>query len=285
MSTEVLDISPGYGLNFLSPEEIVQLPDLMNHILVWERPRASQLYVLSADVSDGMGLDRSCVDVTRIGTVQEPDEQVAQFVSDTTEPHDLAYIVDIMGRMYTGADNLPAVAAVEINNHGLSTQDQLARHLGYENLYVWEHLDAADPSKRRTTKIGWETNRRTRPLIIAYFVKKVKTVDTTGVPDYRLNSPFTIEELRDFQTLTTLAEAEADPTAEDAHDDCIMCAAIGLYICQTIQFEKGETVADRRRRKVEESVRRAQASARGLQRDFRNTDATYEEMHEWDYDA
>lgn len=277
--TPVLDIAPGFGCRVLNLPELQVLTDLFGYILIWERPRPDQLYVLSCDVSDGLGLDRSVVDITRVGTVQEPDEQVAQFVDPETDPVDLAGVVDIMGRLYMGADGQNAVAAVEINNHGLVTQSELARHYGYDNLYVWEYEDARDPEKRRSTKIGWETNKRTRPLIITRYVKKVKTVDANGVPDYRINSPFTLSELRDFQTLGALGEAEADPTAEDAHDDTIMAGAIGVHICQTLQFETGETIADKRRRKIEEAARRAyQATLTGVNRDFRNTDVTYEEM-------
>lgn len=275
----VLDIAPGFGCRVLNLGEIRELEDLYGYILIWEAPRSNHFYVLSCDVADGLGLDRSVIDITRVGTVREPDEQVAQYVSPEIDVIDLAGVVDTMGRLYKGADEQPALVAIETNNHGLVTQSELQRFYGYDNLYVWEIEEAKDPTHRQSARLGWQTTKRSRPKIISRYVKRVRTVDANGVPDYRINSPFTLAELRDFQTLGTLGEAEADPTAEDAHDDCIMCGAIGLHICQSLQFETGETMADKRRRKVEEEARRVhQASLTGIRRDFRNTDVTWEEM-------
>jgi len=278
-TSKVLEIDPGFGCRMLNLPEIHQLEDLFDYLLIWEPPSPSHIYVLSCDVADGLGLDRSVVDITRVGTVQRPEEQVAQFVSPHVDPHDLAGVADTMGRIYTGADGLPALAAIEVNNHGGVTQNELSRHYGYDNIYIREVEDQRDPEKRFSAKLGWLTTKANRPRLITHYVKRVKTINAEGVPDYRINSPFTLEELRDFQTLGALGEAEADPTAEEAHDDTIMAGAIGLYVCQTLQFEVGETMADKRRRMVEEQVRRAyQSSLTGVRRDFRNTETTYEEM-------
>lgn len=278
------DIPAGYGIRALTPDQVRTLPSLAGFLLVWEAPRRNQLYVISADVADGIGKDRSVVDVTRVGTVKEPEEQVAQFISSSIPPEDLAPIIDVVGRLYTGSDNQPAMVAIEVNNHGLATQAELTRHLGYDNLYVWQYEDTADPAKRMSTRIGWITSKRTRPLIVGRFVKLVRS------GDYRINSFFTLEEMRDFMTLGDLADAEADPTNDTAYDDCIMTAAIGLYVCQTLQYEMGETVADQRRRHFEEHLRRQARAAKEAQPDFRNTDWSADEMDDYrgaygDYDV
>lgn len=282
----VLDIPPGYGFAAVHPSLWGEREELLGKVMVWERPRKDQLYVLSADISDGIGLDRSCCDITRIGTLTEPEEQVAQYVSATIDPTDFASVLDVMGRLYRGSDGLEALAAVECNNHGLVTQSELQRHLGYDNFFIWQYEDAADPRRRFSTRIGWYTTQRTRPIILTRYIKKVKTVDpNTGLPDYRINSPFTLEELRDFQVPPggMLWQAEADPTAEDAHDDCIMTGAIGLHVCQTLQFEGNETVADTRKRKQEEKARKGIFEVRlKKKRDWANTDATEDEMRAGD---
>lgn len=276
-------LPPGYGVTLLPRGWHLSRPqeDLFGHLLIWEPPRADAIYVLSADVADGIGQDRSCAEVTRLGTVREPEEQVAQFISPFVDPIDFAHVLDSIGRLYRGSDSQPAVCAVEVNNHGIATQSELMRHLGYSNLYVWQYEDARPDRNPLTTRVGFQTNRYTRPLILARYVKKVKGYDpATGVPDYRINSPFTVQELRTFRTLETLAEAEADPTNPEAHDDCIMTGAIGIYVCHTLQREAtGETVADTRKR-LSERRRREGLIALEQERphDFRNLDYTVEEM-------
>jgi len=203
--------------------------------VVWQPPLPGKYtYVISADVGEGIGSDRSVAEVIRLGTVESPEEQVAEFVSDSIDPIDFAGVIDSMGRFYADDTNTPALCAVEVNNHGLATQRELSRHLGYENFYIWQVEDSADPTRRFTNRVGFYTNRSTRPALIQLFVKKVKSVDpNTGLPDFKINSPFLLEELRSFQTLGALYDAEAE---EGSHDDAIMASAIGLYVCQTLHY-------------------------------------------------
>lgn len=254
--------------------------DLFDCLLVWELPRKQHLYVVSVDVGDGIGKDRSVVDVTRMGTLKEPDEQVAQFVSAWTDPMDLAVVTDAIGRLYTGADGQEALCAIECNNHGYTTQNELQRHLGYTNFFIWQVMDAIDVEHSYMKRIGWVTTQRTRPMILARYLKKVKTVDKRGVPDYRINSPHTIQELRSFRTVDGIRDAEADPTDPNAHDDCIMTGAIGLQVIALQQYETEEPLDMARRRLTEERARQERVAA-GSKRDFQNTDCTVDEMHSW----
>lgn len=281
-----LEIPPGYGFASVHRSLWSDLQNLYGKLLIWEPPLSTELYVLSADIGDGLGLDRSVCDITRVGTLARPEEQVAQFVSAEVDPIDFAAILDVIGRLYRGSDNQEALAAIECNNHGLATQSELQRHLGYDNLFIWQYEDAADPQRRFSTRVGWYTTQRTRPIILTRYIKKVKSVDpNTGRADYQINSPFTLEELRDFQVPPGGAawQAEADPTAEDAHDDCIMSGAIGVHVAQTLQFEGGETLADTRKRKEEERARQSREEERlKRKRDWINTDASTDEMRAGD---
>lgn len=279
-------LPPGLGLRILPKKEWQGLlseddglDNLKGFLLIWELPRKDQAYVLSADISDGIGQDNSVLDLTRIATIKEPDEQVAQFVTNIIDPIGFAFIIDAAGRLYKDGDGAEALAAVETNNHGLVTQSELQNHLGYNNFFVWQRLDSADPSKRNTNALGWETNRRTRPFIINRYVRKVKTVDENGVPDYIINSPFTVRELRTFHTLASLAEAEADPTNPDATDDAIMTGCIGVHVSQTLHYDVDEDLDSQRRRIAAERARKNQiANNMHTRRDFNNTDCTVDEM-------
>lgn len=277
MSPDLVQLEPGYGLRTLSGQERAELEDLEEHLLVWEVPRRQHRYVIGADVSDGINQDRSCVDVTRVATIEEPDEQVAQFVSRQIDPVDLAYYIDAIGRFYHDVDGFEALVAIEVNNHGLATQAELQRHCGYQHFFVWQYEDKRNPQNRFSTNIGWYTSVKTRGIILARYRRAVTTIDpVTGHPDYRINSPFTMEELKDFQTTGALWQGEASPGATD---DCIMAGAISVHVAQTLYLDANEPLAEARHRLQAERARAAKlASQMHTRRDYINTDATYAEL-------
>lgn len=271
-------IPPGYGFHRLTVPELKEMVSLMGTLQIWQYPRKHHRYVLGVDVGDGLGQDRSVIDVFRMGTIEEPEEQVAQFISDTVPPRALAYVCDAIGRLYKWPDGREAMAAIECNNHGLSVQDTLQLHLGYSHFYTWEVLDQADPRKRFTTRIGWVTTPRTRPILLDQLYTGVTTLDPiTGFSDCRINSSFTFDDMRDFQTEGALWEAEA---ARGAHDDCVIAAGIAHYVCWRLAAGETEPLADRRRRRHEEEIRRLRLADKrggGGRYDFRNSDALAEE--------
>lgn len=274
----VFAVPPGFGFHRLRPAELAERSGskgLFNTLQIWQLPRKGHRYILGVDVGDGLGQDRSVVDVFRMGTIEECEEQVAQFISDSVAPRQLAGVVDAIGHLYKWPDGREALAAIECNNHGLSTQDTLQLHLGYRNFYIWEVLDQADPAKRWTTKMGWVTTARTRPILLDQFYTGVTTIDPiSGYSDCRINSPFTLDEMRDFKTDGALWEAEA---AKGAHDDCIIAGGIAHYVCWRMQGGEQEPLADRRRRRQEEELNRLRAGQTGKV-DFRNSDKTYQEQ-------
>lgn len=284
-----LELPAGYGFKVVPKGEWWQTKDsadfeeaFFDRLAIWEKPRQGHRYVLGVDVSDGLGLDRSVVDVLRVGTLTEPDEQVAQFVSSTIDPIDLAHIIDPIGRFYRDqTDDTPGLVAIECNNHGIATQAEIMRHIGYYNLFVWQYEDARDPRRRYSTKFGWYTTARTRPIILARYVKGINTIDPhTGFSDYRINSFLTQEELRDFQAPPGGALWQAS-AANGAHDDCIMAGAITVHVGQTLHFEDGEPLEDKRRRQHEEKKRKEELAEKHERRaDFQNTDAGAWEMND-----
>ncbi len=279
---EPLILPAGYGLHRASALELRERNSLMDLLLMWEAPRqrGQRRYVISADVGDGLGQDRSSIDVIRVGTVEEPQEQVAQYVTEFTAPTELASILYAIGMMYRDQDGVEALAAVETNNHGLSTQDALQQHLGYANHYVWEVLDARNPEDRYTKRIGWMTTNRTRPMILDKLYSALTTLDPiTGLPDFVTHSPFLHEELKDFTKPPggSLWEAEA---ARGCHDDCVMSAAIGNYVAYRLAAGETEPVEERRRRRSEQQARYADAALQGQvgRPDWRNSPATADEI-------
>jgi len=279
----------GYGIKLIPPQEFARTrhltdPDsLFDCLLVWEFPRTRRRhtrfrYVVSADISDGIGEDATSIDVLRIGTIDEPPEQVAQYVSRFLTPTETAFVMYAIGRWYKWDTSRPALLAPEVNNHGLSTQDTLKLHLRYRHVYQWEIFDAEDVTNRWTNRSGWVTNTRTRPIMIDKFYHMVKTVDPiTGQRDLVVNSPITLSQMGDFERPAgePLGMAAAAP---GALDDCVLSLAIGNYIAWRLAGGESEPLSERRRRRAQELARRRTTAMAGVARDYRNTDMTLEDL-------
>jgi hypothetical protein len=272
-------VPPGYGFRRLTKSEVSDLPSLrLGVFTIYEYPRVRgpRRYVIGVDVGDGLGQDYSVASVIRMPTIEEPAEEVAQFVSNTIKPSELAFVVDAIGHYYVDEDQVEACAAVELNNHGITVQDLLQLHLGYTHFYVWEVVDAADPSSRYTKRIGWQTTTRTRPILLEKFHDAVTTQDPlSGLADFRLNSPVTRGELRFFVTEGLLGEATH---AKGQHDDAIFGSAIGYYVAYRLSGGESEPIAERRRRRA--LMLQAQSVIGTAKLDWRNSPVTSAAMDE-----
>jgi hypothetical protein len=273
-------IPPGFGFHRCSVPELRERSGskaLFGCLQMWQPPRKGHRYILGVDVGDGLGRDRSVCDVLRMGTLEEGEEQVAQFIADDVPPRQFAGIIEAIGNLYKWPEDREAMAAIECNNHGISVQDTLQLHLGYRHFYIWEVLDQADPVKRWTTRMGWMTTPRTRPILLDQLYTGITTIDPiTGYSDCRVNSGFTLDEMRDFQTDGALWEAEA---AKGAYDDCLIALGIAHYVAWRLLGGETEPLADRRRRRHEEEKRRLQLVDQ-VPLDYRNSDVTVDQQRD-----
>lgn len=275
---DAFSLPSGFGFARLALEQLQMRQDLLGLLQIFEHPRTrgNPRYIMGVDVADGVGKDRSAIAIHRMGTLDEPEEQVAVYVSDQVTPVQLAYIVDAVGRLYCDGDQFEAQAAIECNNHGLSVQDTLQLHLGYANFLRWEYMDAADPSHRYSTKIGWVTTVRTRPMLLDKLYAALTTIDpVTHATDLLIHSAILRAELADFQTTGALWEAEA---ARGAHDDLLMATAIAHYSAWRLQGGEQEPLSERRARlHAEQAARQQVGLPLAAKRDWRNTGCTAEE--------
>lgn len=276
---EPVFLPKGYGFRAVSPAELLERNSLLDTCLIFEAPRrrGQYQYVIGADIGDGLGQDRTAIEVLRRGTIDEPAEQVAEYCSDTVAPAAVAYILQALGQYYRDSDGVEAKIAVEYTHHGLSTIDTLHLHLQYPNQYVWEYFDAIEPEQRFGTMYGWHTTPRTRPVLVDKFRTALLTLDPiTGLPDLITHSPGLHDELKDFQTAGALWEAAA---ARGAHDDRIMAAAIAYVVSWRMQAGESEPLEDRRRRRSEQQAALEAARDAEVRRiDHRNTPTLSEEI-------
>ena len=191
---------------------------------VWELPIKADpnkrlpaaKYVIGVDVSEGKlnnedpkkQNDYSVIDVTRQDTLNT----VARWRGHI-DPDLLGAVVFAIGMFYN-----EALVGVEINNHGLTTVQSL-RNKFYRNLYMRETSEEHQ-FQERTATMGWQTNRKTKPLIINNMVQAIRDDDIIDLDIVFIRECMTY--IRDDQGHTNAQEG--------MFDDTVMAKAIALQM-------------------------------------------------------
>jgi len=96
--------------------------------LLWEEPDPDNIYVVGVDVSEGVGLDASCIqilDITHLSNIK----QVAVYHNNNISPYQFTKkVYEIL--QHWGSP----LAAIERNNCGAQVVDNLANEFGYRNI-------------------------------------------------------------------------------------------------------------------------------------------------------
>ncbi len=186
---------------------------------VWEQPQEGREYVIGADVAD-VGDDKS------VATIMDKSQgkTVARWRGDI-EPSEFGELLEQLGRYYNNA-----LMGVEINNHGLTTVQRL-RDLNYQNMYRRER-GKDERWEEFTSKLGWLTNRQTKPLMIDGLAE---AINGGKIIDHDLDF---IRECFTF-VIDDRGKTEAQ---QGSHDDTVMSTAICLQL-----FEWNPIVLNRRR--------------------------------------
>jgi hypothetical protein len=114
-----------------------------------------------------------------------------------------------------------AMVSIEVNTHGMITQLELRKT--YWNMYRWRYFDRF--ADKMTEKIGWETNVRTKPLLVNFAVHMVNEGRAAIV------DPETLYEMRFFID-DNVGGGEAAP---GKHDDCVIAWMIACY-CSNVDM-------------------------------------------------
>lgn len=190
---------------------------------VWKEPEKNVEYILSADVSEGVGEggDFSAFHVFHLRTM----EQVAEFSSDIVPPHLFAQVIHNAATWYNNA-----LVIVEGNGTGLAVLNKLQFWLYYDNLY--------HEMKGKSEKAGVRIDRINRPVFLEQLQNALINNQIT------MNSPRFVRELKTFEYSKTKKRAEA---RKGKHDDLIMALAICLGVKDNFARElppinMGETI-------------------------------------------
>lgn len=180
----------------------------------WQEPLPGRHYLIGCDVAEGLEEGDASV-----GEVYDriSGEFVAQYWGHP-DPDLFAKELYMLGFLFN-----EAWIAVESNNHGISTlltlRNGSSRHgiKPYKFLYYKEVYD--ERTKRRTKKLGWRTDRVSKPIIIDNFVEQVRDF-LVKIPDKEM--------CRELLTYVRNAEGKMD-AIPGTLDDRVMAGAIALY--------------------------------------------------------
>lgn len=191
-------------------------------LAMWKRPvRADRdggkdhRYVIGVDSSSGRGEDWTAMQVLDVDTFEQVAE--LQVKSPPTEAADHAYR---LGRIYNDA-----LVVCEVTGGWGFAVDQKLRDLRYPRPYTRRVIDRL--SKRFTDRLGFDTNKSTRPLILSELEEAIRE-RSIGIYSLR-----TTTELASF-VWSEKGKAEAQP---GANDDLVMALALAVYVAGTLPKE------------------------------------------------
>ncbi len=273
------DIITAVGLEAIHKGDFDDDPN--GRFLQFEEPKKNYRYVLGVDVATGVGLTNSVIHVLRVGTMYEPYTQVGEFACNFLDPHALAPIIDFLGRRYwNDDDDLPALACIECNNAGESTQYDLMTLYNYPNIFIWKVYDKA--GNLLTNKLGWWTTPRTRRKIVLFGSRLLKS------SMWHINSPWFIDEMADFELQrgvgNMLLDSEMEAIARHkpgALDDRLMAGFIAVWCAQDLREADYVDPIIEHQKFREREAENASRLAEGLPRkDYQNTAISWRDMRE-----
>lgn len=190
---------------------------------VWWLPEKGKKYVIGVDVSEGIEIESS--------KGKEPDFSVITVFDVTArkvvarwrgliDPDLLGDEVFAIGMFYN-----KALVGVEINNHGLTTAAKL-KNTFYRNLYMRETAED-EQFQVRTSKFGWLTNKKTKPVMINELVRSIRENDIIDLDVVSIREHMSY--VRDDNGSMNAQQGQ--------HDDCVMSLAIALQMAEWSAYD------------------------------------------------
>jgi len=178
-----------------------------NNFSVYRNIDKTHNYIMTVDVSEGVGLDYTVINITDVSV--NPYEQVAVWRSNQIEPVILPEILNNIAYKYN-----QAFVLIETNSVGSQVANLLYSEYEYENVIITK-IDKSD-----NLVSGGFSNRIDYGLRMT---KKTKNIGCTNIKSliennlYKVNDFNTIEELQSFSRKNNSFQAETGK-----HDDIVM---------------------------------------------------------------
>lgn len=194
---------------------------------IWEAPIKRDIakkimedikYTIAIDTADGKeggGPDREEGDFSVIDVMRTDNWKTVARWRGHIDPDLLGEVAFHLGVFYNYA-----LIGCEVNNQGLVTVQKL-RNLFYRNLYQRETSEDQQ-FQERTSRMGWQTSRKTKPVIINQLVEAIREGTLVDYDPVFIRECMTY--VRDDNGYTG--------GQENMFDDCVMAKAINLQMAQ-----------------------------------------------------
>jgi len=173
-------------------EEFISLNKL--GFVFWKLPSPGKKYVVGVDPSDGNGADSTDIDIWD----KDGIEQVAQYYGKI-RPDEGAEIAARVCNFFNGA-------YIGVENNMLSFILELSKI--YDHYYFTTTID--ERTTRRTKKLGWRTDSKSRDVMIDDFIKLFEESHS------KINSRITLGEMKTFVKKENGKREHADGKFDDA---------------------------------------------------------------------
>ena len=204
--------------------------DPLEKLLVWEEPREGFDYSVGDDTGTGVGGDRFILNVTRHGTNEFPDEQVAEFASDSIPTAEQYAWISAVTAYYArymkpGPKGHPKICPEMRRKFGDLPYHQ-TQLLGFRRWHEWgQGFDRKtfDEKVGKHGRIGWFTNEWSRPMLLSAFEYAVEN------GWYVVRSKWLQDELKELEQKVMASGKTRVDHASGRHDDRVFAAAMAYW--------------------------------------------------------
>lgn len=235
-------------LQFATPLRESDPSDAEGKLFIFHPPRPNVNYSIGVDTSEGKGEDSTVISVWALGYKGQSDIQCAEFASPyVNHVEAFAFVLAIAAHyarfMERGVTRWkePYVSIEQVAAVGDTCQLQM-RKMGYNNFHRMTRYDSKRINKSKSQKLGWYTFGWSRPLLTTNFVHSAQN----GWAE--INSPWMIEEMKQFEVHVTSTGKERLEHEDGGHDDRIFAGAMAIFCPHDL-----DTLADRSQKRSVES--------------------------------
>lgn len=207
-----------------SGDKPVFLKNPRGKLFIWEMPQRNCHYYIGVDCARGIEAEtgRASGDFAAYVVLNGTTGDVAARFSDWVNPIEMANDVDKAGRFYNNA-----MMNIELTgNLGLWCQQVLRDQYRYPNWYIWKGKDDKMPGKSKSHAMGFETQGRSRDLLLATFRGKLHDGMDNRPGGLALKDEELISQM-DKMTMATGMRWEI----EHGHDDVFMACCFAVIAC------------------------------------------------------
>ena len=204
--------------------------DPLEKFCIFKEPEEGFDYSIGWDTGTGVGGDRSTLCCTRHGVDAEPDEQVAEYASDSVSLDDIYVYGCAMASFY--AKHMASVRkphpkiCIEMRRKFGDGPYHVSRQMGFTRWHEWgQGFDRKTFTEKvgKHGRIGWYTNEWSRPLLLSRFFGAVEN------GWFIVRSKWLADEISDMeQNVTESGKTRADH-AKGEHDDRVFAAAMSYF--------------------------------------------------------